>query len=167
MNRGRPDNTNHGGNIMKNMRKIVITLALLIALPLAVQAMNHEGMNHEGMKMSADMIMLPQVVVDGVAATAHLKDVSKAMSKMGMEQTHHLMVMFVNQKTGEAIDSGSVAVRVINRNGDKSEPVRLMLMEGQFGADVTISGGTMYTLEVGSKLADGKKRQFKFMYHPK
>lgn len=159
---------------MKNMRKIVITLALLIALPLAAQAMNHEGMKMssdmegmEGMKMSADMIMLPQVVVDGVAATAHLKDVSKAMSKMGMEQTHHLMVMFVNQKTGEAIDSGSVAVRVINRNGDKSEPVRLMLMEGQFGADVTISGGTMYTLEVGSKLADGKKRQFKFMYRPK
>ncbi|MDT8424105.1 MAG: hypothetical protein RQ724_10060 [Desulfuromonadales bacterium] len=158
---------------MKKMRKIVITLALLIALPLAAQAMNHEGMNHagmkgmEGMKMSADMIMLPQVVVDGVAATAHLKDVSKAMSKMGMEQTHHLMVMFVNQTTGEAIDSGSVAVRVIKSSGAKSEPVRLMPMEGQFGADVTLSGGTMYTLEVGSKLVDGKKRQFKFMYHPK
>jgi hypothetical protein len=34
-------------------------------------------------------------------------------------------------------------------------------MEGHFGVDLTLAAGT-YKFAVGTKLADGKKRQFEF-----
>ena len=167
-------------------KKLVLALIIMfMTLPLAALAasheMNHESMKHEGMKhddmtdhskmdhdgmnMAGDMIMLSMVEADGIQASAHMKDIGKVMSQMGMDKTHHFMVKFVNAATGEAVESGSVALRVIDANGSKSEPVRLMPMAGQFGADITIGEGMMHTLEVGTKLPDGKKRQFEFMFH--
>jgi hypothetical protein len=178
---------------MKNMRTLILTLAALIALPLASQAMDHSKMDmdhskmdhskmdmdhskmdqskmdmdhskmdHDSMKMSGDMIMLGDVTEDGVKGMAHLKDVKAAMEKMEMKPTHHLMVMFADVASGKPIDSGVAAVKVKGPDGHKGEAVKLMGMQGHFGVDLELAGPGKYEFEVGTKLADGKKRQFKF-----
>ena len=159
---------------MKNMRTIVITLVLLAALPLVVQAMSHgDGtssdmdhgkMDHGSMSMQCDMIMLGNSVEDGVKAMAHLKDVKAAMAKMGMDTTHHLMVMFEDEASGAPIESGAAAVKIKGPDGKEGDAVKLMGMQGHFGVDVALSEPGEYHFTVGTKLADGKKRQFEFEY---
>jgi hypothetical protein len=178
---------------MKNLRNFVLTLMLLVALPLAVQAMQHESgaamdhgkmkmdhdkmdmdhgkmkmdhdkmdMDHGGMKMSGDMLMLGNSVQDGVKAMAHLKDVKQAMAKMGMKSTHHFMVLFADVESGKPIESGVAAVKVKSPDGKEAEAVKLMGMQGHFGADIVLPGPGTYHFTVGTKLADGKKRQFEY-----
>ena len=179
---------------MKNIRTIVITLILLAALPLVVQAMSHgdgstsdmdhKKMDHEGMSskamdgdsmdhskmdhgsmnMQGDMIMLGDTDEDGVKAEAHLKDVKAAMAKMGMGTTHHFMVMFVDDASGKPIDSGAAAVKIKGPDGKEGAAVKLRGMQGHFGADVELTEPGEYHFIVGTKLADGKKRQFEFEY---
>ena len=69
----------------------------------------HEHSKHGGMEMEGDMIMLGDDSDDGVKAMAHLKDVKEAMAEMGMPGTHHIMVMFMDKKTGEPIEEGIAA----------------------------------------------------------
>ncbi len=129
--------------------------------------MNHGTMNMDqgSMSMHGDMIMLGDQVQDGVKAMAHLKDVKEAMGKMGMTgTTHHFMVMFEDQATGKAIDSGSVAVKIQGPEGKEEKPVKLMGMQGHFGADVDLETKGTYHFTVGTKLEDGTKRQFEFDY---
>ncbi len=130
--------------------------------------MDHQSMDHgkmdSGMHMEGGMIMLGSSVENGVKAMAHLKDVSEAMAKMGMKDTHHFMVMFVEEGTGEAINEGTVAVKITDPAGNMREPVRLMGMQGHFGADVALSDGGSYVFKVGTKLADGTKRTFEFSF---
>ena len=42
-----------------------------------------------------------------------------------------------------------------------------MGMQGHFGADITLSETGEYKFMVGTKLADGEKRQFEFEYKMK
>jgi len=169
---------------MKNMRTIVISLVLLVALPLVVQAMSHgdgtasdmdhnkmdhskmddSKMDHGSMSMSGDMIMLGNSVEDGVKAMAHLKDVKAAMAKMGMDTTHHLMVMFEDEASGKPIESGAAAVKIKGPDGKERDAIKLMGMQGHFGVDVELTTPGEYHFMVGTKLADGKKRQFEFEY---
>lgn len=128
------------------------------------KSMEHGNMEHGGMAMEGDMIMLGNSVEDGVKAMAHLKDVSEAMAEMGMKETHHFMVMFVDEATGEAINEGVVAVKVTDPAGQEAEAVRLMGMQGHFGADVVLSQSGHYVFKVGTKLADGTKRTFEFSF---
>ncbi len=191
---------------MKNMRKIVTTLVLLVTLPLAAQAMQHASgaadmdhskmdmdhskmdmdhnkmdmdhgkmdmdhgkmdmdhgkMDHDGMKMDEDMIMVGDSVQDGVKAMVHLKEVKDTMAKMGMKATHHIMVMFVDQVTGQPVESGVAAVKMKRANAKEEEAIKLMGMQGHFGADIELTGPGEYHFMIGTKLADGKKRQFDF-----
>jgi len=121
-----------------------------------------EGMDHSGMAMDGDMVMLGTLVVDGVKASAHVKNVGKAMAKMGMKQTHHLMVNFVSVEKGAPIAKGKVAVKIKNPDESEAKPVKLMGMDGHFGADLVLQEKGVYHLYVGTKLEDGVKRQFHF-----
>lgn len=161
---------------MKHLRKIFVTLALLVILPLTVQAMqhgsgaadmDHSKMDHEGMKMEGDMIMIGNSVQDGVKAMAHLKDVKDAMAKMGMKPTHHIMVMFVDVATGLPLESGSAAIKVKKADDKQEKTTRLMVMQGHFGADIVLPEPGHYHFVVGSELSDGKKRQFEFDFELK
>ena len=175
---------NNGGNIM-NKKFTFVLLFCTLSLPLTALAATHEpadmkgmdhgsmssgamdhgsmaGMDHGSMAMKGDMIMLGEDTESGVKAMAHLKDVGAAMSKMGMDTTHHLMVMFADAKSGNPIEEGSAAVKITGPDGKTGEPVKLMGMGGHFGADVTLKQKGEYTFEVGSKLADGQKRTFEF-----
>jgi len=84
-----------------------------------------------------------------------------------MSQTHHLMVMFVDKATGEPINQGMVAVKIVDPNGKESNPIALMGMQGHFGVDVSLGLPGKYEFKLGTKLADGKNRQFEFEFDEK
>ncbi|ALC16645.1 hypothetical protein DSOUD_1873 [Desulfuromonas soudanensis] len=161
---------------MKKRWTVFFTVLLTVGLPFAAVAashehdhgsMNHEkmeGMNHSGMAMTGDMIMLGDDSEEGVKAMAHLKDVQEAMAKMGMAQTHHFMVMFMDAESGKPIEAGTVAVKIKGPSGSEGEPVKLMGMQGHFGADIALAKKGEYKFKLGTKLADGKKRQFEFEF---
>ncbi|NIQ11357.1 MAG: hypothetical protein GWO23_17590, partial [Gammaproteobacteria bacterium] len=77
------------------------------------------------------------------------------MAKMGMDATHHVMVFFADEKSGEAVSGGKAAIKV---KGQEGKPAMLMQMGEGYGADVKLEG-MMNTFEIGTKLEDGKKRQ--------
>jgi hypothetical protein len=158
------------------MKKVNALLAalFLLSLPLAAGAMegmkhdkmekmehgSMEGMKHEGMKMEG-MIMLGEETEEGVKAMAHLNDVKEAMAKMGMKETHHFMVAFVDA-AGKPVTEGTVAVKIKNPAGKEGNAIKLMGMEGHFGADIVLPEKGEYHFKVGTKLADGQKREYHF-----
>lgn len=150
------------------MKKSLLQLAtslffLFAATGVYAMDMDH-GQDHSGMDMGGDTIMLENDMQEGVMAMAHLRDISKKMKELGMEQTHHFMVMFKDHKTDKTIDTGVVAVKVIDPEGNEHKAVKLMGMDGSFGSDVVLNKHGKYTFEVGTKLADNIKRQFHFTY---
>ncbi len=152
---------------------LIFSFMTLLALPLQGLAQDHSAhgakaaAGHEamggGMKMGG-AIMLEEVTESGVKAMVHLMDVSAAMTKMGRKENFHLMVLFTDVKTGKELSEGSVALKITGPGGKAGEPIGLMAMGGQFGSDISLPEKGKYSLEIGSKLADGVKRQFKFPY---
>lgn len=132
----------------------------------AKMEMKHEGHgDHGAMKMSGDMVMLGDEVKDDVKGAAHLKDVGEAMAKMGMKENYHFMIMFMDTKSGKAIEEGTVAVKITDPSGKETgAPVELLGMDGHFGADIAMTEKGEYHFKVGTKLPDGKKRQYHFHY---
>lgn len=124
----------------------------------------HDTMEHGSMAMPGETIMLGEQEVDGVEAMVHLKDVKEAMSKMGMTHTHHFMVMFADIPNGEPVGQGVAAVKITDPTGKESQAIALMGMQGHFGADIALSTPGEYVFKLGTKLADGKKRQYEFKY---
>lgn len=115
-----------------------------------------------GMTLQGDMIMLGNAVQDGVEAMAHLKDVEKTMAELGGKATHHLMVIFVDQDTGDLIESGAAAVKYSYENQKPGDPIPLTAMQGHYGTDLALKGPGEYRFIIGSQLADGRERQFQF-----
>lgn len=156
--------------------RILLAAALLGGVPVVSLAMDHGamgGMDHGSSGSMAGMshvskgagqILIGSDSQDGVRGTAHIDNISKAMAELGRKETHHLMVTFKEDKGGKGIDSGMVAVKVTDSAGVKGEAIKMMAMEGSFGTDLTLAKPGKYTFEVGSKLADGKTRQFRFEY---
>jgi hypothetical protein len=178
---------------MKRLIIAVMAVVFAIGMPSFVIAMSHAehgsddkamqkghdmGMDH-GKEMSHDMhkdhamggdddfVEVGKDTQDGVVATVKVKtydeETMATMSKMGMEATHHVMVFFTDEKSGEAVESGKAALKV-KGSGESAKPVMMMLMGKGFGADVKLEG-MMITFEIGTKLEDGKKRQFEVGFH--
>lgn len=158
------------------MKKMTLMLLVFLALPMVAFASDccagnttkvdsmeqHAGMKMDSMQMAGNEVMLGQQEIHGVTAMAHLKDVRQAMSEAGMTTTHHFMVMLHDQATDANLDQGSVAVKVTLPTGQQLPAIKLMGMQGHFGADVTLATPGEYTFTVGSMLADGQKRVFTF-----
>lgn len=156
------------------MKKHVLILAaatLALAAPAAFAAMDHDSMpmDHGAMKMEHGDGMMSmgkkahEEVVDGVKATFNVMDIQKKMKEMGMKETHHIMVMFTDAKTGKMLSGGEAKIKVMGP--DKSEQVKdLMGMEGGFGSDFTMPKKGKYGVMCKFKLADGKVRNAKFWY---
>lgn len=159
---------------MKKQSILFLAALFLLGTPLAgvaamhehgkMEGMEHGEMQHEEMMTQGDMIMLGDAVTDGVKGMAHLKDVGEAMAKMGMKETHHFMIMFMDTEIGEAIEAGTVAVKIKDPAGTEGKAIKLMGMQGHFGADVALDQKGEYHFKVGTKLKDGKKRQYHFHY---
>lgn len=121
---------------------------------------------HKGNSMSDDdFVEVGKDSQKGVTATVKVKtydeETKATMAKMGMDATHHVMVFFTDEKSGDAVGGGMAALKVEGQDG---KPAMLMQMGNGFGADVKLEG-MMNTFEIGTKLEDGTKRQFKVMYH--
>jgi len=172
---------------MKRLTIAILALVFATGLPVAATAMKHmehgehgkamaeEKMQH-GKDMSDDMhkghvtddsddfVEIGKDTQKGVVATVKVKtydeETKATMAKMGMSATHHVMVFFVDEASGKAL-GGMAAIKV---KGQQGKPAMLMQMRDGFGADVTLGSG-MSTLEIGTKLDDGKKRQFEVGFH--
>lgn len=165
----------------KNFLLLFALMSLAFMTTAAMAATNEHGaapgghempvghdmsMGHE-MAMDQQMIMLGDKVVEGVKAEAHLNDVKEAMAKMGMKETHHLMVLFQEAETGKAVETGTAALKITGPDKVESAAIPLMGMGGHFGADIVLGAPGMYEFKIGTKLADGKTRQFEFSYELK
>lgn len=136
----------------------------------AMQGMSHSATPNtvDGMEMSmtstGTSIMLKSDIQEGVKAMAHLKDIKEAMAKHGGKQTHHFMVKFSTEGEEKQLDTGVAAVKIVDPEGNKLNPLKMMGMEGSFGVDVELNKKGNYIFEVGTKLNDGKKRLFRFHF---
>jgi hypothetical protein len=156
------------------MKKLVLAISAILALtaPLAFAAEHDHtghGMNYGG---NSPGKAAHQEVVDGVKATFNVQPMKEAMAAMGMEmpkgvkETHHLSVAFNDTKTGKAVTSGEVKVKV--QAPDKSEQTKDMMgMHGHFGADFDLAKKGKYGVMCKFKLPDGKVRSSKFWYEVK
>ncbi|RLB75741.1 MAG: hypothetical protein DRH06_07350 [Deltaproteobacteria bacterium] len=156
------------------MKKQIFTLILMAimmvpASSMAAKSMDHSGMDHskmnqgEGMSMGGKTVMLKGDKVEGVTASAHLMDIKIKMAEHGMSMTHHFMVGFMNE--AKKMEShGQVALKIESPDGKVSNPIKLMGMNGQFGADITLNQQGMYHFKVGTKFPDGTKRMFHMHY---
>jgi hypothetical protein len=116
---------------------------------------------HKGHDMGGDgFVEIGKDTQKGVVATVKVKSYDDETIAM-IGATHHVMVYFADEKSGEAVGGGKAALKV---KGQDAKPAMLMQMGDGFGADVKLEG-MMNTFEIGSKLEDGKKRQFSVMYH--
>jgi hypothetical protein len=164
---------------MKTKFFLPLAFLSLALLPAGANAQTHEHgaapgghempghempMGHEMAMGHGQMIMLGAKTVDGIKAEAHLNDVREAMAKAGMKQTHHFMVLFTEEGTGKTLATGTAALKVKGPDMVESAAIPMMGMEGHFGADVTLTAAGPYEFTLGTKLADGKTRQFKFSY---
>jgi hypothetical protein len=154
---------------MKTLALIIAATTLVLSAPAAFAADN-EGHDHGSMDMGhGDHSMMSmgklahEEVVDGVKATFNVIDIQQKMKEMGMKETHHIMVMFTDARTGKMMGSGEVKIKVTGP--DKSEQVKdLMGMEGGFGSDFTMPKKGIYSVVCKFKLADGKVRNTRFRY---
>lgn len=162
---------------MKRIFFPLVFLAILVAAPLTVLGAMHEhgshggassmgSMDHGAMMKDAATAMLGDQTIEGVKAIAHVKDVKAAMAKMGMKETHHFMVNFVD-KNGKPVTTGTVAVKIKSPAGKEGEAIALLGMDGHFGADIVLADKGTYEFKVGTKLPDGKVRQYEFKYEVK
>ena len=126
--------------------------------------MSHDKHSGHAMNGADDFVELGNDPQKGVVAPVKVKtydaETKATMAKMGMAATHHVMVFFVDEASGKAV-GGKAALKVKGQDG---KPSMLMQMGDGFGADVTLGTG-MSTLEVGTKLDDGKQRQFEVGFH--
>jgi hypothetical protein len=178
---------------MKTNFLLLLALLSLALMPAAAMAAMHDHgaapeanampgheMPAQGMNMGHEMpgghvmpgtheqmIMLGDQVVDGIKADAHLNDVKEAMAKIGLKETHHLMVLFQEAETGKAVPTGTAALKIKGPDNVESAAIPLMGMDGHFGADIILGAPGMYTFTIGTKLADGKTRQFEFSHELK
>lgn len=167
---------------MKTNFLLLLTLLSLALMPAAAMAASHEpgahtmpghemppqetSMGHE-MAEHAQMIMLGDQTVDGVKAEAQLNDIQATMAQMGMKETHHLMVLFQDAQTGKSAGTGTVALKIKGPDGAESAAIPLTGMDGHFGADIVLGATGPYTFTIGTRLTDGKTRQFLFSHELK
>ena len=150
---------------MKRLMILALLIALLPATTMAMKGMEHKDgdmskesgamkMDHGSMGMEGVM-MLQDEVVDGVKGAAHLMDMEGGMGQM-------LMVMFTNEKTGNMISKGKVAVKIESPDENVGDAKKMKKSKGMFGTGVKFEQKGIYHFKVGTKLEDGVKRQFHF-----
>jgi hypothetical protein len=164
---------------MKRITLAMMALIIAMGMPMVAIAMDHgsddkemsKDMDHDmhkGHDMAAkdgDFVEIGKDTQKGVVATVKVKTYDEkttaTMAKMGMNATHHVMVFFTDEKSGDEITSGKAALKI---KGSDAKPDMLMLMGTGFGGDVSVGEG-MATFVIGTKLEDGQKRQFSVMFH--
>jgi hypothetical protein len=151
---------------MKHLTSVLLVMIFAMGTPMIAVAMDHgKKMSHDMAGQNDDFVEIGKDTQEGVVATVKVKKYDEktlgSMAKMGMDATHHVMIFFADEKSGNEIASGQVALKIKEK---EAKPVMMMQMGAGFGADVSLQDG-MYNFEVGTKLEDGQKRQFEIMFH--
>lgn len=146
------------------MKKMTVLIAALFALAAPVSSfadMDHASMEQGGMMSMGKLAH--EEVVDGIKATFRIIDIKAKMEKMGMMETHHIMVVFRDAKSGRQLNEAAVKVKVMGP--DKSEQMKdLMGMQGGFGSDFIMPKKGKYGVMCKFQQQDGKTRSSKFWY---
>ena len=160
-------------------RLSVCLLAVLVLMaPVSVLASgygHHSAAGHEGATASASsegdgmsaeglMYIIGDQVRDGVRGMAHLKEIAPPLQSRSLTITHHFMVAFVDQSSGDQIETGTAALQVENPQGERTGPIPLHGMEGHFGADLILEGTGPYHFLVVLEQDDGTEHQFRFQH---
>jgi hypothetical protein len=153
---------------MKRTAAVIMAAAFALSAPMIVSAAEHGSMNMEMDHGVGKMIHTE--IVDGVKVTFRLIDLKERMKGMempvGMKDTHHLMIMFSDAKTGKMLSEGQVKVKIAGP--DKTEQIKTMMgMSGGFGSDVNLSAKGKYGIMTKFLLKDGKVVSSKFWYEVK
>lgn len=146
-------------------------VALLATSALAMDGHEHHNMSESkghGQMQHIDnmdhgqgmMVILGEDVHEGVKAMCHLMPIDSKMMPAGSKVTHHLMVMLSDAEAGKPVDSGTVAVKIASPDGKEVAPVRLMGMQGHFGADVVLDQPGIWHFRIAAKLTDGKVHKY-------
>ena len=157
------------------MTTLIAGIALLVSSALAMDGHEHhkksDSMGHDQMQHMNDMeagmahgqgvmIILGEDVHEGIKAMCHLMPIDSKMMPAGSKVTHHLMVMLSDAETGKPFESGMVAVKIGSPDGKEAAPLRLMGMQGHFGADVVLDQPGIWHFRIAAKLADGKVHKY-------
>jgi hypothetical protein len=154
---------------MMKKRAFVLAVLLSLSLPAAVMSMDHGSMHgeHEHGSMVDTGVIVHEETIDGVRTVFKITNIEEAMHGMAvpkdLKETHHMMVMFTDAKTGKGLADGEVRAK-IQGPGGKDQMKSLVGMEGHFGADFDLSAKGKYGVMVKFKLADGKVRSAQFWY---
>jgi len=76
-------------------------------------------------------------------------------------------ILFLRFRTIEGdrpIEKGLVACKIEYMNGDRTPARKMELRSGYFVAGIDLQNAGFYSLHIGSKLEDEKKRQFSFNF---
>lgn len=153
------------------MITLIAGVALLASSALAMEDHKHhkmpESMEHGHMQDmngmdhgQGVMVILGEDVHEGIKAMCHLMPIDSKMMPAGSRVTHHLMVMLSDAETGKPVESGTVAVKIGSPDGKEGATVRLMGMQGHFGADVVLDQPGIWHFRIAAKLADGKVHKY-------
>ncbi|MDD2335797.1 MAG: hypothetical protein PHD01_04380 [Geobacteraceae bacterium] len=150
---------------MKRTAAVIMAATFALSAPLVASAAEHGSSGTMSMGK-----MIHTETVDGVKATFRLIDLKERMKGMampaGMKDTHHLMIMFTDAKTGKMLSEGEVKVKIVGP--DKTEQVKTMMgMSGGFGSDVNLSVKGKYGIMTKFLLKGGKVMSSKFWYEVK
>ena len=148
----------------RTLKFLLLSLLLTTITPLAVMGASSGGSHSAGhdASRSSQKNVIGTLDVDGVDATAELRDVRNAMAEAGQPATHHLQVAFKDLGANRNIESGIAAVKVTLPSGVELETSQMISVDGHFGVDLQLSQKGRHTFTVASKFDDGKKRQFVF-----
>lgn len=156
---------------MKWKRLVFLFVSALLLLPMPVvgssshdHGSHGEPGTHDGMAAEGSMVIVGSQVSKGVKGMAHIKNVTAAMSEMGMKTTHHFMMAFIDEESGTQIEKGTVALKITDPDAKVSDTIELVGMDGHFGADIVLDMQGEYHFKLGTKLEDGTKRKFHFHY---
>ena len=100
----------------------------------------------------------------GVKAKAYVTTVDPVSNE---DATHKIVVTFLTEKTGVAVEKAKVGIKHRRLFGKASDPVWMNAAKAQpelFISYVTLKKRGTYLFIVGSKLEDNKKRQFTFQF---
>jgi opacity protein-like surface antigen len=157
-----------------NMKQMVILATLLVFLSVSALAAADDkghgsmpGMSGEKSMEGHGMMEMGDKVFEGKVGPwqgeARLMDMRAQMEKAkasgmkmeGMMKTHHVSVSLSDPKTKKAVTEGKGTVSVTGPD-KKTEKTGFMVMEGHFGADVTLDKPGQYSFEVS--VESGKQK---------
>jgi hypothetical protein len=168
---------------MKKILTITGTLIFVLASIAIVFAMDHSKIDHSKMDHSKtdhskmemkeskhDSMNMPghfeKTVVNGdIKARFQIMSFESMNMKPMGGQTHHIMVDFIDTKSGKKIDDAIGKVQIVFPDG-KKKAEKLANYSGVYTANYSFEDGKKYGVMCLVK-AGGKKEAFKFWYNHK